>query len=163
MLFAYGHIIITLSNKRLNRTTRLPKSRNSTANTSGNSSSTTRNHESLQDGLKRARRNTVKTLLLVAVAFGICWTPNQIMFLFYNLGFGILYGSTGYRITVILAQSNSAINFLVYGFKYRQFRRGLRRLFGCSVSVDTDSTVQGSSLNESTNVRNRGEHEQNER
>ena len=159
MLFAYGHIIITLSNNPLNRTTRLPKSRNSTSNTSANSSSTTTNHESLHDGLKRARRNTVKTLLLVAVAFGICWTPNQFMFLFYNLGFGIVYGTTGYRITVILAQSNSAINFLVYGFKYRQFRRGLRRLFGCSVSVDVESTVQGTALNESTNIRNHDEHD----
>ncbi|XP_072046764.1 histamine H2 receptor-like [Amphiura filiformis] len=133
MLFAYGHIIFVLS-----------KSNNDTSIDNQNTCSTenesnTLRPETLQEGLKRARRNTFKTLLLVFLAFVVCWTPNQFAFLFYNLGFNITYGSIGYTITVIMAQSNSAINVFVYGFKYRQFRRGLRRLFGCAMSIEPHS------------------------
>ncbi|XP_072047193.1 galanin receptor 2b-like [Amphiura filiformis] len=111
--------------------------RKKTSNSARNGNRLTNTHpETLQESLKRARRNVLKTLLLVFAAFVVCWTPNQFFFLFYNLGFNLTFVSPAYTVTVIMAQSNSAVNFFVYGFKYKQFRRGLRKLFRCPVSIE---------------------------
>ncbi|XP_072047191.1 allatostatin-A receptor-like [Amphiura filiformis] len=126
MLFAYGHIIFVLSKNQRGRSTSLT-SENRPVNT---------HPETLEESLKRARRNVLKTLILVFVAFVVCWTPNQLAYLFYNLGYNVTYGSTAFRITILMAQSNSAVNFIVYGFKYKQFRRGLRKLFRCPMSIE---------------------------
>ncbi len=91
--------------------------------------------ETLNEGLRRARHNTFKTLLIVYIAFLICWTPNQFIFLFWNLGFPVDNRSVVYRVTTIMASSNSAINFIIYAFKYRQFRKGVRLLFRCGNQV----------------------------
>ncbi|XP_072047187.1 allatostatin-A receptor-like [Amphiura filiformis] len=130
MLFAYGHIIFVLSKNQ--------SGQESTSATTENRS-TNGQPETLQESLKRARRNVLKTLLLVFVAYVVCWTPNQFFFFFYNLGFKFTLGSTAHRITILMAQSNSAVNFFVYGFKYKQFRRGLRKLFRCPISIDPES------------------------
>ncbi|XP_072047190.1 galanin receptor 2b-like [Amphiura filiformis] len=112
-----------------------PLDQRSTGTTPENRSINT-HPESLQESIKRARRNVFKTLVLVFAAFVVCWTPNQFAFLFYNLGYNITLGSIAYRITILMAQSNSAVNFFVYGFKYKQFRRGLRKLFRCPISIE---------------------------
>ncbi|XP_072046765.1 allatostatin-A receptor-like [Amphiura filiformis] len=133
MLFAYGHIIFVLSKNQSHHDT--PLDQRSTGTTAENRSINT-HPESLQESIKRARRNVFKTLLLVFAAFVVCWTPNQYAFFFYNLGYNVTLGSTAYRITILMAQSNSAVNFFVYGFKYKQFRRGLRKLFRCPISIE---------------------------
>ncbi|XP_072047192.1 allatostatin-A receptor-like [Amphiura filiformis] len=135
MLFAYGHnnIMFVLSKKQSGIDTPLDQ-RSSNARNINRSTNT--HPETLQESLKRARRNVLKTLLLVFVAFVVCWTPNQFFFLFYNLGFNLTLGSPANTVTVIMAQSNSAVNFFVYGFKYKQFRRGIRKLFRCPMSIE---------------------------
>ncbi|XP_072047194.1 alpha-1A adrenergic receptor-like [Amphiura filiformis] len=54
----------------------------------------------------------------------------------WQKGFSVSQKSVWYSITVLMAQSNSAINFVVYGFKYKKFRKGLWKLFGCSTPIE---------------------------
>ena len=41
-----------------------------------------------------ARRNTIKTLLIVGLCFIICWSQNQIIYFMYNSGNSTVFIST---------------------------------------------------------------------
>ena len=130
MVFAYGHIIRVLSKNQGEPEPVRPR-QNTNASTENGPHA-----ETLQESQKRARRNVFKTLLLVFIAFAVCWTPNQFFFLLYNLGANVVLNTPLHRMTILIAQSNSAVNFLIYGFKYKQFRHGLKKLFRCKNSIE---------------------------
>ena len=70
--------------------------------------------------------NTIKTLLLVALCFVICWSNNQIFYLMYNLGYDSDFKSTYYNFTVLMVFLNSTINPFIYLIKYKDFQNALR-------------------------------------
>ncbi|XP_011681083.1 octopamine receptor beta-2R-like [Strongylocentrotus purpuratus] len=75
------------------------------------------------------RRNITITLFIIYMTYLVCWTPNQFIFLAFN--FGVLpnyIGSTGHIITTVLATLNICINPIVYAFRYKAFKKGLRNV-----------------------------------
>ena len=78
---------------------------------------------------EKARNNVIKTLIVVCITYAICWTPNQIVYLLYNLGGSLDFNSMMFFVTVYLAFFNICINPFIYAFKYRKFQAGLRKLF----------------------------------
>ncbi|XP_038050823.1 galanin receptor type 2-like [Patiria miniata] len=84
------------------------------------------------ESLMRARRNTFKTLIIVCVAFTVCWTPNEVIFFLFNLGVAVDFTSVVYIVSVAFVASNSCLNPFIYAIKYKQFRKALRTLFGRS-------------------------------
>ena len=93
--------------------------------------------ESTANGLEssapnaRAKRNVLKTLLLVVVAYLVCNSFNQITFLAYNFGAPLDFTSYYYSFTVIAMFSNSCINPFVYALQYRPYQNELRKVFCC--------------------------------
>lgn len=81
------------------------------------------------DSMARARTNIIKTLVLVAVSFIVCWTWNQIYYLSYNLGYDADFTCTFYHFTVVMVFCNCCINPFIYIAKYEQFQKGTRALF----------------------------------
>lgn len=77
----------------------------------------------------RIRVNILKTLLLVTLMFVVCWTPNQILFFVYNLGAPVNPRGTFQKLSVVFLFVNVWINPFIYTFKYRNFQRGLIRMF----------------------------------
>ena len=57
--------------------------------------------------MARARRNVIKTLALVSIAFVVCWTWNQMYFFIFNLGKKLSLSSPFYHFTVITVYVNS--------------------------------------------------------
>ena len=77
----------------------------------------------------RASQTLVKTLLACVITFGVCWTPNQVWFLLFNIGVHVTLGDPIHRLTVILAVGNSCVNPVIYTMTNKPFRKGIRELF----------------------------------
>nr|XP_054750248.1 trace amine-associated receptor 5-like [Lytechinus pictus] len=93
----------------------------------------------------RARKNIIKSLFTVTVIFAVCWTPNQITYLVYNLGGRVNFLGVFYNITVAMATCNMCCNPFIYTFQYRKFQKGVRTLDSrgmdlVSVNGQTSST-----------------------
>ena len=70
-----------------------------------------------------------RTLLAFVVTFGVCWAPNHVMFLVYNLGVSVCTYPQIYHLTTILAICNSCVNPLLYALTNRSFRTGIKSVF----------------------------------
>ncbi|XP_070572208.1 trace amine-associated receptor 1-like isoform X2 [Ptychodera flava] len=78
---------------------------------------------------ERAKRNVVKTLVIIFVTYVICWSPNQIEYFRFNMGASVDLTSVWFKITVIMAFCNVCVNPVIYSLKYQEFRDGLKKLF----------------------------------
>ncbi|XP_038050817.1 beta-3 adrenergic receptor-like [Patiria miniata] len=95
-----------------------------------------------QDALYRARRNTFKTLVIVFVVFLICWSPSQITFFMFNVGWLQLEFTSPLNVfSTSMVAANCCINPIIYSFKYNQFQRGIKRFF---LGERADQTISGS-------------------
>ncbi|XP_038060532.1 somatostatin receptor type 5-like [Patiria miniata] len=135
MCVAYCHIAVTL--KRSARRI-APGAHTSSASTQGS----TTDVNTLDGSLARARRNTFKTLLMVFVVYVICWAPNTAIFSLFLLGVNVDLGGVPYIVSLALVVCNSCANPIVYSVKYRQFRKGVRKLFrGTDGRPDNDADI----------------------
>ncbi len=96
-----------------------------------------------------AKRNTLKTLIIVAVCFLACWTQNQVQYFMYLIGFMVDWNSTYFKFGWTIIFVNCTINPFVYLTLYKDFHTALGALFGCKKSEgDTsfDSKSQATSM-----------------
>ena len=84
-----------------------------------------------KDKFQMARRNTIKTLLIVGCCFILCWVQNQVLYLMYNLGYEIDWNSPYYHFTVLMVFVNCTVNPFVYLFKYQDYQVALRKFLRC--------------------------------
>ncbi|ELT99238.1 hypothetical protein CAPTEDRAFT_201176 [Capitella teleta] len=77
--------------------------------------------------LTRRQVNVTKTMVMVTSAFAMCWTPNQIYYLLFNLGYDLNFTSVGYLITLFMSFVNCCINPFIYAFKLEAFRQGIMK------------------------------------
>ena len=83
------------------------------------------------DQFQLARKNTLKTFLIVAICFVLCWSNNQIYFLMHNLGYDINFDGFYYKFTIFMVFLNCTVNPFVYLVKYRDYHMALRSLITC--------------------------------
>ncbi len=95
-----------------------------------------------QEKMIRASRNVVKTLLIVSICFILCWSPNQIYYLRFNLGYHVNFNGAFYHFTVIAVFLNCCINPFVYALQYEQFQRRLIRLYRRVTHSTSQNTYQ---------------------
>ena len=84
-------------------------------------------HASVQKA--RARRNILKTLLVVVIGYLLCNSFNQVSFLAFNFGAPLDFSSHFYNFTVIAMLANCCINPFLYAMQYHTFQDELRKLF----------------------------------
>ena len=77
----------------------------------------------------RARRNVLKTLLLVVIGYLLCNSWNQLTFLAFNFGAPLDFSSNYYNFTVIAMFANCCINPFLYALQYRPYQNELRKVF----------------------------------
>ena len=78
-----------------------------------------------------ARKNTVKTFILISVCFGLGWSCSQFQFLLYNLGHPTDWTGTFFKVATLLAYGNCTINPFVYLVVYKDYQQGLKYLCFC--------------------------------
>ena len=83
------------------------------------------------DKFMLARKNTIKTFLLVGLFFIICWSNNEVYYLMYNLGYNADWNGNYFQFTVLMVFLNCTVNPFIYLVKYRDYQSALKRLVGC--------------------------------
>ena len=79
--------------------------------------------------IQMARKNTLKTFLLISICFVLCWTCTHFNYLLYNIGYAVDFNGAFHKIVVLLAFCNCTINPFVYLFKYKDYKTAVRELF----------------------------------
>ena len=87
--------------------------------------------DSQGDKFQLAKRNTIKTFLIVSVCFVLCWLNAQLAYLLYNLGFNISLAGTYNKVSTVIAFVNCTINPFIYLIKYRDYQMALKSFFSC--------------------------------
>ena len=75
----------------------------------------------------KARRNILKTLLIVGVGFLLCYTCNTFYLTFYQFGYQYvdLLGDF-FKFTIAMTYLGCCINPIIYCIQYRQFQQAMR-------------------------------------
>ena len=92
----------------------------------------------------KAKKKVTLIVSVVVLAFGICWLPHHIMYLWLNYGdFPFTNGTLALKLTaVILSSCNSCLNPIIYSIMSENFRQALRRyLRRCTSSRERTKVV----------------------
>ncbi|XP_006821237.1 galanin receptor 2a-like [Saccoglossus kowalevskii] len=81
--------------------------------------------------LSKTEKNIIQTLLIVAVTYIICWSPNQIVYFGFNIGFDVDFNSVFFRYGIVSVCANMCINPFIYACKLKDFREQVKKIFGC--------------------------------
>ena len=93
-----------------------------------------------------ARRNTIKTLLIVGLCFIICWSQNQVRYLLYNCGYDLNFTGTYQQLTVLMVFLNCTVNPFIYLIKYRDYQEALKTFFHCNKKQEGNSCLNSSTM-----------------
>ena len=86
------------------------------------------------DKFQLAKKNTIKTFLIVSICFFLCWFNSQLAYLLYNLGYDISLADTYNSVSTVIAFVNCTINPFIYLIKYRDYQMALKTFFSCFIS-----------------------------
>ena len=93
-----------------------------------------------KDKFQLARRNTIKTLLIVGLCFIICWSQNEVMYFMYNCEYDIDFSTTYFQFTILMIFLNCTVNPFIYLIKYKDYQKALRTFFHCNKKHESDSS-----------------------
>ena len=79
-----------------------------------------------------AKTNTIKTFLLVAICFVICWSNNQTYYFMYYLGYPADWSGTYSQFSVLMVFLNCTVNLFIYLIKYRDYQIALKKICRCN-------------------------------
>ncbi|KAM3859361.1 galanin receptor 2a [Diretmus argenteus] len=85
--------------------------------------------------LRRAKRKVTKMIIIVAALFCLCWLPHHLVILCMWFGHFPLNHTT-YVLRILshlVAYTNSCLNPIVYALVSKHFRKGFRKVFGCTL------------------------------
>ncbi|XP_071490713.1 allatostatin-A receptor-like [Diadema antillarum] len=84
-----------------------------------------------------ARSRIIKLMFTVVLIYILCWAPNQIAFMFFNLGIipASYLRSPPHRLLTVIAFCNSCVNPILYTLRHPQFRKAVREFFRSSPST----------------------------
>ena len=100
-----------------------------------------------------ARKNTIKTLLIVGLCFIICWSQNQIMYFMYNCGYNIKFNSVYFEFTIIMVFLNCTVNPFIYLIQHKDYQDALKQFLTCSKSQGMSNSLNSSTMSISQTSR----------
>ena len=109
---------------------------------------------------KRVKWNIIKTMIIVTVAFVVCWFPMNIYVLILTVSAKTTTLAVGYYPTIFLVYLNICMNPFIYALKHEGVKHQLTRLMVCRKPRDIGDT-SGSNSNRAggtQHARNRVAH-----
>ncbi|XP_072176082.1 QRFP-like peptide receptor [Diadema setosum] len=81
-----------------------------------------------------ARERVIKMMFIVIAIYLICWSPNQIAYLGFNLGWvpASFNHSSLQKVLVFLGFLNSCANPIIYAARFPEFRTAVKEMMTCS-------------------------------
>ena len=76
-----------------------------------------------------AKTNTIKTFLLVAICFVVCWSNNQIYYFMYYLGYPANWSGIYYQFSILMVFLNCTVNPFIYLIKYKDYQIALKKIY----------------------------------
>ena len=145
-MFCYGKIVLLLS-KRISTNTANINVQHSAVS----KPETDHIGDKHKDKFQLARRNIIKTLLIVGCCFIICWSQNQVLFLMSNCGYQMDWNSAYLHYTILMVFLNSTVNPFIYLVNYRDYQSALKKFLYCNYSGSNEiQHGSSSSLSNST-------------
>ena len=147
LIICYGQIIWVLTrriNTDLMKNKSVLKDSESCNDREKNTNIATQVRDTGRDMFQVARRNTIKTLLIVGFCFIICWSQNQIMYFMYNCGIHFNFNGTYIQFTVLMVFVNCTVNPFIYLIKYKDYQEALKVFFDCNRNQGSKSTSNSS-------------------
>ena len=146
LIICYGQIIWVLT-RRIN--TDLMKNKCTMDNSQfpgANTDTAVQVNDTGKDMFQMARRNAIKTLLIVGLCFIICWSQNQIMYFMYNCGIHFNFNGTYIQFTVLMVFVNCTVNPFIYLIKYRDYQEALKIFFNCNKDQESKGILNSSTM-----------------
>ena len=102
----------------------------------------TTNISSNDDQFHLAKKNTVKTFLIISICFIICWSNSQVFYLLFNLGFNFHWEGTYSKFATLMAFGNCTVNPFIYLIKYKDYQTALKSCFNCNERKSGNQHIQ---------------------
>jgi len=93
---------------------------------------------------KRIKWNIIKTMIIVSVAFNVCWLPNNTLFFIHTYFMQAGNLVVGYYPTVFLVYLNICMNPFIYALKHEGAKSQLTRLLVCRRTNDVGDAPENS-------------------
>ena len=135
LIFCYTKIVWVLT-RRIN--TDLLNTKSAIDNSDNLSNTTTNGRivkqvaNTANEKFQLARKNTIKTLLIVALCYIICWSQNKVRYFMHNCGYELDFNSTYFQFTILMVFVNCTVNPFIYLIKYRDYQEALKAFFHCN-------------------------------
>ena len=91
----------------------------------------------------RAKKNVIKTMFIVVISYVVTWTPTEIGYLYYNLGYEYSFVSATHYFLSALVLINMCTNPIIYCLMVEKFRKKLQLIVcrGRGNAIEDSSVV----------------------
>ena len=151
LIVCYGQIIWVLT-RRIN-TDLIENNSDKVSASTDNAGSSTKAVDPGKEKFQLARRNTIKTLLIVGFCFIICWSQNQIIYFMYNCGYDVKFNSVYFDFTILMVFVNCTVNPFIYLIQYRDYQDALKHFFHCNKNQGMSNSFNSSTVSISQTSR----------
>ena len=149
LIICYGKIVWVLT-RRINTDLMKKKSpMDNCENTNGQSANVRTDPKSEDPGKEKfqlARRNTIKTLLIVGLCFIICWSQNQVIYFMHKCAYNLNFNSNYFNFTILMVFVNCTVNPFIYLVQYRDYQEALKTFLHCSRKQREDNRLTSSTI-----------------
>ena len=152
LIICYGQIIWVLTT-RINTDLMKNKSQMDNSDNVCGQRDNTKAIDLGKEKFQLARRNAIKTLLIVGLCFIICWSQNQIIHFMYNCGYDIQFNSIYFDFTILLFFINCTVNPFIYLIKYKDYQEALRTFFYCDKNQGISNSLNSPTMSISQTSR----------
>ena len=78
----------------------------------------------------RVRKHVTKMVVAVSIIYGLCWTPDLVIYAMIHFGSKHSLGDAADVISIVLVVCNSTVNPFIYAYVNSRFRKHIKALLG---------------------------------